>query len=110
MLCQSYGVCRLLCCPSTTVYFVYTKRPHFQSSIHEAWSECLPMTFRMSLKFGHVGLKTRALSQIILTHQQQTAFENIVGKGEMARNKQFLFFPTMFITQSDNCSFICQYF
>ena len=25
--------------------------------------------------------------------QQQTAFENIVGKGEIARNKQFLLFP-----------------
>ena len=25
-------------------------------------------------------------------HQQQTAFENIVGKGEIARNKQFLLF------------------
>ena len=26
-------------------------------------------------------------------HQQQTAFENIVGKEEIARNKQFLLFP-----------------
>ena len=26
-----------------------------------------------------------------------TAFENIVGKGEIARNKQFLFFPQCFI-------------
>ena len=26
-------------------------------------------------------------------HQPQTAFENIVGKGEIARNKQFLHFP-----------------
>ena len=26
-------------------------------------------------------------------HQQQTAFENIVGKGEIARNEQFLLFP-----------------
>ena len=69
-----------------------------------------PMTFRTSLKFGHVGLKTRALGQIILTHQQQAAFENIVEKGEIARNKQFLFFPTMFLTQSDNCSFVCPYF
>ena len=29
-------------------------------------------------------------------HQQQTAFENIVGKGEIARNKQFLLFPQCF--------------
>ena len=26
-------------------------------------------------------------------HQQQTAFENIEGKGEIARNEQFLLFP-----------------
>ena len=29
-------------------------------------------------------------------HQQQTAFENIVGKGEIARNEQFLVFPQCF--------------
>ena len=30
-------------------------------------------------------------------HQQQTAFENIVGKGEIARNKQFLIFPQCYL-------------
>ena len=30
-------------------------------------------------------------------HQQQTAFENIVGKGEVARNEQFLLFPQFFL-------------
>ena len=29
----------------------------------------------------------------MLTHQQQIAFENIVGKEEVARNEQFLLFP-----------------
>ena len=29
-------------------------------------------------------------------HQQLTAFENIVGKGEIARNEQFLLFPQCF--------------
>ena len=29
-------------------------------------------------------------------HQQQTAFENIVGKEEIARNEQFLLFPPCF--------------
>ena len=46
----------------------------------------------------------------LLTHLQPTGFENIVGKGEIARNEQFLLFPpcflqcfpTMFSTQSDN--------
>ena len=31
-----------------------------------------------------------------MTNQQQTAFENIVGKGEIARNEQFLLFPQSF--------------
>ena len=43
-----------------------------------------------------------------LTHQQQTAFENIVGKEEIARNKQFLLLQK-FSTQSENCIPICQY-
>ena len=30
-------------------------------------------------------------------HQQQTAFKNIVGKGEIARNEQFLLFPQCFL-------------
>ena len=30
-------------------------------------------------------------------HEHQTAFENIVGKGEIARNEQFLLFPQCFL-------------
>ena len=30
-------------------------------------------------------------------HPQQTAFENIVGKGEIARNEPFLLFPQCFL-------------
>ena len=30
-------------------------------------------------------------------HQQPTAFENIVGKEEIARNEQFLLFPPCFL-------------
>ena len=30
-------------------------------------------------------------------HQQRTAFENIVGKEEIAQNKQFLLFPQCFL-------------
>ena len=33
----------------------------------------------------------------ILTHQQQTAFEKIVGKEEVAHNEQFLLFPHCFL-------------
>ena len=32
-----------------------------------------------------------------MTHQQQTAFENIVGKEEIAHNEQFLLFPQCFL-------------
>ena len=32
-----------------------------------------------------------------MTHQQQTVFENIAGKGEIAHNKQFLLFPQCFL-------------
>ena len=31
-----------------------------------------------------------------MTHQQQTDFENIVGKGEIAHKEQFLLFPQCF--------------
>ena len=34
-------------------------------------------------------------------HQQETAFENIVGNEEIARNAKFLL-PAIFSTQSDN--------
>ena len=34
---------------------------------------------------------------LVLTHQYQTAFENIVGKGEIAHNEQFLLFPQCFL-------------
>ena len=33
----------------------------------------------------------------VLTHQQQTPFENIVGKGEIVRNEQFLLYSQCFL-------------
>ena len=30
-------------------------------------------------------------------HEQQTSFENMVGKGEIAHSKQFLLFPQCFL-------------
>ena len=41
-----------------------------------------------------------------MTHQQQKAFENIMGKGEIARNERFLPFPTMFSTQINVSPFV----
>ena len=43
-------------------------------------------------------------------HQQQTAFENMMGKEEIARNEQFLLFPQCFLLNQKNCILICQYF
>ena len=40
-------------------------------------------------------------------HQQQKAFENIVGKGEIARNEQFLLFPQCFLINHIN---VCPFF
>ena len=43
-------------------------------------------------------------------HQQWTAFQNIVGKGEIAHIEQCLLFPQCFSSQLDNCISICPYF
>ena len=37
-------------------------------------------------------------------HRQQTAFENSVGKREIARNEQFLLFPQCFLLKQKNIS------
>ena len=37
-------------------------------------------------------------------HQQQTAFENIVGKEEIAHNEQFFLFPQCFLLNQINVS------
>ena len=43
-------------------------------------------------------------------HQQQTAFENIVRKEEIARSKQFLLFPQCFLLGQIIVSlFLCTY-
>ena len=47
--------------------------------------------------FGKNGVQLFTPQIFILMHQQQTAFENIVGKGEIARNEQFLLFPQCFL-------------
>ena len=41
---------------------------------------------------------------LILTQQQQKAFENIVGKEEIARNEQFLLFPQCFLLDQKTVS------
>ena len=50
---------------------------------------------------GNIHLSARSyfnpLLHRYLTHRQQTAFENIVGKEEIARNKQFLLFQQCFL-------------
>ena len=39
-------------------------------------------------------------------HQKQTAFENIEGKEEIARNEQFLLFPQCFLCNQIICPFV----
>ena len=48
-------------------------------------------------EFAEDNFKLTLYSILILTHQQQTGFENIVGKEETARNEQFLLFPKCFL-------------
>ena len=43
-------------------------------------------------------------------HQQQTAFRNIVGKEEIARNEQFLLFPLCFLLDQKIVSLIVNIF
>ena len=43
-------------------------------------------------------------------HQQQAAFENILGKGEIARNNQFLLFPQCFLLNQINESLVVHIF
>ena len=42
-------------------------------------------------------------------HQQQTAFENTVGKEEIAHNEQFLLFAQCFLLNQKLASPFCQY-
>ena len=37
-------------------------------------------------------------------HQQQTAFENIIGKEEIAHNKQFLLYPQLVLLNQKTVS------
>ena len=39
---------------------------------------------------------------LVLTHLKHKSFENTVEKGEIARNEQFLLFPTVFSTHLEN--------
>ena len=43
-------------------------------------------------------------------HQQQTAFENIMGKGEIACNEQFLLFPQCFLPNQITVSLFVLFF
>ena len=53
-----------------------------------------PLTKRLSKTHSPLN---HVLFRLILTHQQQTALESIVEKGEIARNEQFLLFPQCFL-------------
>ena len=65
--------------------------------------KCLQNIFKILLQLYESpglcgkGLKPFTPQILILTYQQQAAFENIVGKGEIARNERFLLFPQCFL-------------
>ena len=43
-------------------------------------------------------------------HQQQTAFENVEGKGKIAHNEQFLLFPQCFLLNQILVSLFVKFF
>ena len=47
-------------------------------------------------------LLTLSKQTLAFTCLQYKSFENTVGKGEIARNEQFLLFPTVFSTRLEN--------
>ena len=59
------------------------------------WSQALSLLPKM---FSNSNLFNSLLHRYsFLTHQQQIAFENIMGKEEIALNEQFLLFPQCFL-------------
>ena len=67
---------------SNTGLTVYAKTSHYV--IYESKKICLSILTLYSIDTH-------------FDYQQQTAFENIVGKGEIARNEQFVHFPQCFL-------------
>ena len=59
------------------------------NNIMEKGEKCL-------FTFSHSLIKWRLLCHLTHSHTM-TPFENTVGKGEIARNKQFLLFPQCFL-------------
>ena len=54
--------------------------------------------FVAELAEPEIGISSKGLTLYsIETHQQKTAFENIVGKGEIACHEQFFLFPQCFL-------------
>ena len=100
------------------IYFVETTASNESGINHVAMTIINP---RREFVYNESGAITVAIdcsmdrSSLILysidTHfnASTTAFENIVGNGEIARNEQFLLFSTMFSTQSGNSIPICAY-
>ena len=52
--------------------------------------------------FERVSINPISTQQHLLTPPGNKPFENTVGKGEIARNEQFLLFPQCFSTHLDN--------
>ena len=76
--------------------------PTLTSDASSIQANCFNTSLQHILVFHHAVCKMHAGITFCkpFTHfdnQQQTAFENIVGKEEIARNEQFLLFPQCFL-------------
>ena len=55
------------------------------------------MQYESCLKYNHLSIHPFTPSILTVMGQQQTAFGNLMRKGEIARNEQFLLFPQCFL-------------
>ena len=85
-----------------TRVFVFSHNffPHYISFLNDSildWSKCIEVADDYSCKLIHSHTMTP------LTPLGNKPFENTVGKGEIARNEQFLLFPQWFLSICITC-------
>ena len=65
-----------------------------------------PITRACLIELSHLDILVNVLLTfnpfLVFTYRQYKSFENTVGKGEIARDEQFLLFPTVFSTLLEN--------
>ena len=91
---------------SHDVFYIQDSFCHFDhlspaNALNLDWSKISP---------SGIELKPFTPQILIFTHQKQTAFENSVGKEEIARNEQFLLFPQCFLLNQKIVSLLVNIF